>query len=432
MPTEPRNADNDMVTDDSMPYNRSMEALDHVVKASKLTAFKLLGAATADGEGVADGVMVKCEVGLFVLKMTCAIKDVVAFAAIVHKNLLSTQGQAQRDDRDRIFGFVSNAIFYLKRSVAKLQQLVGENDSIEAESSGVKLPNTVEHVRQWASNASSFAERSVDTLLDVFSTFLSKSTENCKKVCPAWEAIMRRDGALDYALASKIMRPNMVKVVAAHNLIYDNLRRMSASASMLEISPRLQEHKITAAAVATSQAELGRASQVSIMILGINLIFDFEGDVAGPKKAAAFIEAHKTPKNADLPEGFWRELELMSKGGVGVALPSVKAEIKSTPQKRRPSASPECSAKSDESGPSDFLKAPASVAPAPPSSSASSAAEALAPTLSRASLKRTKTRQWAATAGSHERAFWRGRRMCSFVIRLVAGKKRYTIVTIYG
>ena len=45
MPTAPRNADNDMDIDDSMPYNRSMEALDHVVKSSKLTAFKLLGAA---------------------------------------------------------------------------------------------------------------------------------------------------------------------------------------------------------------------------------------------------------------------------------------------------------------------------------------------------------------------------------------------------
>ena len=83
----------------------------------------------------------------------------------------------------------------------------------------------------------------------------------------------------------------------------------------------------------------------------------------------------------------------MSKGGVGVALPSVKAEIKSTPRKRRPSASPERSAKSDESGPSDILKAPASGAPAPPSSSASSGAEALASTQKRASLKRTKTRK---------------------------------------
>ena len=172
MPTEPRNADNDMVTDGSMPYNRSMEALDHVVKASKLTAFKLFGAAPADGEGVADGVLVSCAVGLFVLKMTCAIKDVVAFAAIVHKNLLTTQGQAQIDDRDRIYGFVTNAIFYLKKSLVKLQQLVGESDSIEAESSGVKLPNPVAHVRQWSSNASSFAARSVDILLDVFSTFL--------------------------------------------------------------------------------------------------------------------------------------------------------------------------------------------------------------------------------------------------------------------
>ena len=45
MPTAPRNADNDIDIDDSMPYNRPMEALDHVVKSSKLTAFKLLGAA---------------------------------------------------------------------------------------------------------------------------------------------------------------------------------------------------------------------------------------------------------------------------------------------------------------------------------------------------------------------------------------------------
>ena len=346
-----------------------------------------------DGEDVPDGVVVSCEVGLFVLKMTCAIKDVVACAAIVHKNLMSTQGQKQRDDRDRIYGFVTNAIFYLKKSSVKLHELVGESNSIEVESSGLKFPNPVAHVRQWASNASSFAARSVDMLLDIFAAFLAKSTEDCKKVCPAWEAIMRKDGSLDYELASKIMRPNMVKVVDAHNVIFSNIRRMSVCATMLEISPRLQEHKTTAAAVAMSQAELSRASQVSIMILGINLIFDFEGDVAGPKKAEAFIEAHKTPKNADVPEGFWRELELMSKGGVGVALPRVKAEITSTPQKRRPSASPERSAKSDESRPSDILKAPASVAPAPPSSSASSGAEALASTLPRASLKRTKTRK---------------------------------------
>ena len=141
------------------------------------------------------------------------------------------------------------------------------------------------------------------------------------------------------------------------------------------------------------------------MILGINPIFDFGGDVAGPKKAAAFIETHKTPKNADLPAGCWRELELMSKGCVGVTLPSVTKEIKCTPKKRRPSASPERSAKSEESGPSTPQKAPASVAPAPPSSSASSGAEALASTLPRASLKRTKTRQWTATAGSHETVF---------------------------
>ena len=64
----------------------------------------------------------------------------VAFAAIVHNNLMTTQGQAQRDDCDRIYGFVTNAIFYPKKTLVKLQQLVGENDSIEAESSGCQAP----------------------------------------------------------------------------------------------------------------------------------------------------------------------------------------------------------------------------------------------------------------------------------------------------
>ena len=92
---------------------------------------------------------------------------------------------------------------------------------------------------------------------------------------------------MDYELAARIMRPNMAKVVQAHNAIFNDLSRMSASANMLEISPRLQEHKITAAAVAMSKAELGRASQVSIMILGINLIFAHGRDVAGPKKSTS-------------------------------------------------------------------------------------------------------------------------------------------------
>ena len=144
-----------------------------------------------------------CEFGLFVLKMTCAIKDVVAFAAIVHTNVMSTRCQTQIDDRVRIYVFVTNALSYLKKSLAKLNRLVGESNAFEAESLRVKLPNPVARVRQWASNASSFAARSVDMLLDVFSTFREKSTEDCKEVCPAWLAIMRQDGSLDYELAEQ-------------------------------------------------------------------------------------------------------------------------------------------------------------------------------------------------------------------------------------
>ena len=44
---------------------------------------------------------------------------------------------------------------------------------------------------------------------------------------------MRKDGSLDYELASKIMRPNLVKVVDAHNVIFRNISRMSVCASML-------------------------------------------------------------------------------------------------------------------------------------------------------------------------------------------------------
>ena len=45
MPTAPRNLDNYIDVEDSMPYSQAMGALDHVVRSSKLTAFKLFGAA---------------------------------------------------------------------------------------------------------------------------------------------------------------------------------------------------------------------------------------------------------------------------------------------------------------------------------------------------------------------------------------------------
>ena len=96
---------------------------------------------------------------------------------------------------------MTNAIFYLKKSSANINRLVGEINAMEVESSRVKLPIPVAHGWQWASNASSFAARSVDMLLDVFSTFLEKSTEDCKKVCPARQAIMRHDGPSDYVIA---------------------------------------------------------------------------------------------------------------------------------------------------------------------------------------------------------------------------------------
>ena len=53
MPTTPRNPVHDIDVEDSMPYNQAMEALDHVVWSSKLTAFDLLGAAPLPSPQVA-------------------------------------------------------------------------------------------------------------------------------------------------------------------------------------------------------------------------------------------------------------------------------------------------------------------------------------------------------------------------------------------
>lgn len=219
MPTALRNPDNDIDVENSMPYNQAMETLYHVVRSAKWTAFKWLFAAPLDGEDVTDGVVVSCEFGLFVLEMTCRVKDVVVFAATLHMNLMSTRCQHQNDNRDRIYGFVTNALSYFKKSLAKLNRLVGESNAFEAESSRFKLLNPVARVRQWASNASSFAARPVDMSLDVLSISLAKSAEDCRKVCPALDATMGKDCSLDYELASKVMAPNKESVIDAHNMV---------------------------------------------------------------------------------------------------------------------------------------------------------------------------------------------------------------------
>ena len=106
---------------------------------------------------------------------------------------------------------------------------------------------------------------------------------------------MREDGSLDYELARKMMKPNLSNVTDAHNVMSNALGCMNVCANMMEVSPWLQRHTITAAAVAMSQAELVRASQVSMMFLGINLIFAHWRDVACPKKHKPSLTSTRRP-----------------------------------------------------------------------------------------------------------------------------------------
>ena len=75
-----------------------------------------------------------------------------------------------------------------------------------------------------------------------------------------------------------------LEVINAHHMIVNTLSCMNVCATIPELSPRLQRHNITASAVAMRQAELVRASQVSMMTLGIDFIFAHGMDVAGPKQ----------------------------------------------------------------------------------------------------------------------------------------------------
>ena len=72
----------------------------------------------------------------------------------------------------------------------------------------------------------------------------------------------------------------------AHNMMFNTLSCMVGCATMLEVSPRLQQHKITAAAVAISEAAMVRASQVRMMAIVIDLIFAHRRDVTGPKSTS--------------------------------------------------------------------------------------------------------------------------------------------------
>ena len=143
-------------------------------------------------------------------------------------------------------------------------------------------------------------------ILNQFVDTLSKYVETCKASPPSWEASFDQ-GIFSEAMANNIVNKRLSKVVSSHNSVHQTLSAMNQAATFLDVTPKLQENELTAAAVSVAFSTLARATAASVFIIGVTNLDNFRCDADGHQKAQAFLKKHASEKEA-IPAAFGASL----------------------------------------------------------------------------------------------------------------------------
>lgn len=127
-------------------------------------------------------------------------------------------------------------------------------------------------------------------------------------------------------------------LITAHNTLHTAMSQFAASASMLSVSPRLQDNPETIESARVSFDTLGRANQASIVVMASELITKFGSNGAGIAGAKGFLQKYKRADFPMLPQTLWVELESIAAHGEAAA--EEKDSPASPTRKRGPPASP--------------------------------------------------------------------------------------------
>lgn len=288
-------------------HNAALSHLRRFVEASGITHMGLNGVSKNNSE-TDDAPIQLC---LLALESICLTKTLCTIVAILQSSLLDPiAGDANILDED-CFGYIVNVVALMGEALVDFDRVLNCPEVHAFEAEGWHVAPPFAFLRTWNALCSIFLGRSRDTLMAKWSKILEAAVKHIKVLCPDWKAVVKSNN-FNLALGEKMLAGKVAGLVQAQNQIHIVLANMKSCAECLDIQPKLQFHELTADGITVAESAMSTATLCSIVASGVDLVLGGQGDPDGALRAKQFMKLHKVPKNSDLPDCFWHELEVMA------------------------------------------------------------------------------------------------------------------------
>lgn len=309
-------------------HNRAFRSLETFIGATSLPEMSMENISHPDLQKN----MVPSKVARAALRSICFVRDLVVIGAVLQTSFLSEVAAGKEICEDDIFSEFTRALAEFTQTIVKFDNFLEDGHTFELERDGWRFDPSFAVLRQWRRCASAFGGRCLNTLLTKFVDILEGKCNACKNAAPDWRAAFDQQGKFNLELAVKLVKNRLKPLVDAHNSIHAIMRRMSSSASLLEVSPRLQDHPITAQSIAVALNGLAAATVASTVCSGVEVLVAGQLDPAGPQRAKDFVQKNKQGAAAEqIPTSFWDELQHLAQNALVKQSPSKLRSDMSSP-----------------------------------------------------------------------------------------------------
>lgn len=250
---------------ENLEFNQGLSFLKEFADIIGAQYIDVPGATHADEKELKSGMLV--EYALFFADLACATREAGMVAAHLQQDLMIPISAGKKLQDEAIYGQVAYEIKLYMTTVTKLEDIISSPSCMACEKSAWQLPVSLATMRAWAKCMSIVGGDMQAMWLKEVSSALALRSQECASAVPSWSACFEA-GRLLPAVAQKILVGRLGAVVAAHNGVHKLMTQLASAASLLEVSPRLQEHTLTIDSVRVAFDIMAKANEATIVILG--------------------------------------------------------------------------------------------------------------------------------------------------------------------
>lgn len=254
------------------------------------------------------------EIVLLALSLKALLYDIAAIAAAIHTQFIMETTSASPPSAMNPEMITTKMPYMLKQLTDCLSVLESRVESPEykaLEAGGWRLEVSVSMARSWKTAMLSFGKRALDLLLNQWAVALTAVSQEAKGHCPAWEACLQQ-GVWNDKLATSMLVGKQKSVVRAHNTLYEYIQKITNAASIIDVSPRVQDNPLNSESVTVALHTLASLKTAAVVCDGQHILVTYVDSTLGPTKAAAFLQKNDIASYPSVPMQLWQLLQSLA------------------------------------------------------------------------------------------------------------------------